>query len=720
MDGLVRAAWVTRRAARRVLPLATACAVGALAVFDASSPLTPVAAGAAVVVWAAVLAMRAGPALWHRKADAWLGVDLGTLLGGAALAAMGRVEGGPRGEGYAALYALVAGVSAFAPPLATATVVAYLIGVEGLVRCFGLGERDLGELSVHAGLLFAFASASLIFLRVEVTRARRSARAQLEREIARLHESARSYRLVAAPSSSAQPSAGRPADDERLARSSVEEIRQAVLLALDLLRRSLDLRTALLVWLNDGGTHARITELSTDADDVVEGPFFAGDGLLGAVVSRRAPVTLEGLKAGYKLPYYSGPCPVRVACGVPVVEGGHVRGVLLVDRVEARPFDVPEIELLCSAARFAVRAVENERVLLQLERSKVEQSQLYRAAEALGAARNEADVVEAGVESARRVAEFDFAAVTLFDERSGMHEIRAVSGDDGKSLVGARFAHSQSLCSMVVESRHPLPYKGDFDPERQVVFTRRLAPPKLPAILVLPLLVHDRPLGTLVLGARRRGAFGEAVQPTLEVLASLMAVSLANARMLRKLEELATTDGLTGLLNKRAMLEVASQKLAAATRHGRKLAVLITDIDHFKKVNDAHGHDVGDHVIRGLADVLRRARRSTDAVGRFGGEEFVVVCEEIDAKGAMLLAERIRTEFEATEFETREGVLRVTCSVGLSTWPEAGVTWESLFKAADEALYVSKRSGRNRSTVWAARRGEPTHKPGALPGSRVA
>ncbi len=279
-----------------------------------------------------------------------------------------------------------------------------------------------------------------------------------------------------------------------------------------------------------------------------------------------------------------------------------------------------------------------------------------------------------------------------------------MSGEGTDAILGARFSHNAGLCSMVVQNRHPLPYRGDFDPEHQVVFAKRISPPPMPSMLVLPLLVHDRPLGTLVLGARRKGAFGDAVRPTLEVLASHMAVSLANARMVRKLEELATTDGLTGLLNKRAMLDIAGQKVAAANRFARRLSVLVTDIDHFKKVNDTYGHDVGDVVIRGLGDILRRAKRSTDAVARFGGEEFVVVCEETDAKGAMLLAERIRTELEATQFPTSQGPLQVTCSIGVATFPDAGQTWDTLFKAADEALFVSKRSGRNRSTAWSAPR----------------
>jgi diguanylate cyclase (GGDEF)-like protein len=254
-----------------------------------------------------------------------------------------------------------------------------------------------------------------------------------------------------------------------------------------------------------------------------------------------------------------------------------------------------------------------------------------------------------------------------------------------------------------------LPYRGEYDPQHQIIFTRRITPPSMPSMVVLPLLVHERPLGTLVLGSRRRAAFNDAVRSTLEVLASHMAVSLANARMMRRLEELATMDGLTGLLNKRAMLEIAEQKIAAAKRFDRKLSVLVTDIDFFKKVNDTYGHDVGDVIIKGLGDILRRAKRNTDAVARFGGEEFVVICEETDARGAMLLAERVREELGRTTFHPHGSApsnganainVNVTCSIGVSTFPEGGSTWEELFKAADESLYVSKRSGRNKSTAW--------------------
>jgi len=169
------------------------------------------------------------------------------------------------------------------------------------------------------------------------------------------------------------------------------------------------------------------------------------------------------------------------------------------------------------------------------------------------------------------------------------------------------------------------------------------------------------------------------------------------------LEELATTDGLTSLYNKRALIDVAVQKVKSAARFARPLSVLVCDIDHFKRVNDTHGHDVGDIVIKGLGEVLRKVKRDTDAVGRFGGEEFVVVCEETDERGACQLAERIRTELSATNFPTELGPLKVTCSVGVASFPAAGQTWEALFKATDEALYASKRGGRDRVTAWSPR-----------------
>jgi diguanylate cyclase (GGDEF)-like protein len=717
MSSLVGAAYAIRQTLSRAIPLAATTALGSAVVLP-RVPVPNLYLGLGAGCLVALCVWRVG-ARKRALTEAEITVSDFELIFLALVAAVTialRIDGHLDGPSYGAIYLVIGVSAAVARPLATALGLLALGGLEAGAR-LGPGNGDLVPLVLHLAFSSSFALLNHVMLRSEIVRLRSRAKAHVSQELERQQQAARQYRLVGAPRTihgAGATQRGERGDEERLTRSSVEEIHQAVLFSLELVRRSMNLHTAMLLWFNDTGSHLRIAEVSTDGE-VIDGPYLSGDGVLGAALSRKGPLSLAHLKPGYKLPYYGLPCPVGSVCVVPVIDHGEVLGLLVADRVGAAEFTPRDEETLLAATRHAVRAIQNERLFVQIERAKVEQGKLYRAAEALGGAVNEKDVVEAAVKSAREIASFDFAAVTVYSHKAREHEIRAVSGDGAEPLLGARFGSNNGLVSMVVQNLHPLPYKGEIEEKRQVVFSDRLSMPPVASVLVLPLIVHDKPLGTLVLGARRRGVFNETVRPTLEVLARHVAVSLANARMVKKLEDLATTDGLTGLLNKRALLDVAAAKLAAASRFNRKLSILVTDIDFFKKVNDTHGHDVGDVVIKGLGDVLRRCMRATDSVARFGGEEFVLVCEETDAKGAMQLAERIREELARTSFPTASGPLQVTCSLGVATFPEAGRDWESLFKSSDEALYASKHGGRNRSTGWTSALHNPPSKKHSIP-----
>jgi two-component system cell cycle response regulator len=705
MEPLVRASLVLRTLVRRGHVLFEACALSAYVACGGAQKVFGLAQWLVVVAWTAVLSSRA----WRKlrdpgEAGLLLDLEVSALLVVGIVAALLRLDGTLVGPLSPSLYVLVALVAAFTRPVAGIVAVVWLLGLEAAVRFGGAAESAPTPFALHAAFIGAVAALNLVLLRVEVARVRATARRRIEAQLVRLKEDARSYRLLGA-GGPGHPDGG---GGERLARASVEEIHQSVHYALELLRRSLDLHTAVLFWLNDAGTHLRISELSTASDAVSDVPFPAGDGVLGAVLSQRATVTLQGLGPAFKVPYYLSGCPVRVLTAIPVLEGDALRGVLVMDRVKDVPFSPHEEEVGAQAARFCQRAIQNERVFVQLERAKVEQGKLYRAAQTLGAALTEADVIAAGVAAAREIASFDAAAVTVFDAEARSHEVVAAQGDSVAALVGIRFGSNMGLASMVVQNRYPLPYRGEHEGLQKVVLSKRVPWPSHPSLLVLPLIIHDRALGTLILSAKRRHAFGDAVRPTLEVLASHLAVSLSNARMVQKLETMATTDGLTSLLNRRAMLESGAQKIAAAARFNRRLSLLVVDIDHFKRVNDTYGHDIGDVVIRGLADILRRQKRTTDVVARFGGEEFLLLCEQTDEKGAMLLGERIRDDLAKTAFRTSHGSISVTCSLGMATFPEAGKEWDPLFRAADEALYVSKRSGRNRCTAWHPQRKAPS------------
>ena len=697
MDPLVRSAlWVQRLLAR-------AAGTGLAALFGlylVGSTLAPRPNAEALVVFAALVASTAYRAFQRLvrqppgQAIARLDLELFTHLSVLAYAAVVRGPKGLDGPLYPVVYALAMLTASYARPRAASGVIAFSILLEAVLHYVAFGESGPERLLMHAGLLGVFALLNMLVFRAEIARVRRVSRLRIETEIRKMRDAARSYRLLGAPSV--------PNDAERLLQSGVDEIHQAIEFALELLRRTLGLRTAMLLGLDSGETSLTIQELVTQEDGILPGPFGAQDGIFGAALAKGALVAVSGPKAYHHAPYYAQRPVIGAVCATPLLDHGKPRGILVVDREPAVAFTRDEEETLTSAARFILRAIENERIFAQLERAKVEQGKLYRAAGALSAATTEAQVIEAGVNGAREFAAFDFAVVTLFDRATSEHEICAVSGDGASELVGQRFKHNSGLVSMVVANRHALPYRGDYDPARQMVFTRRLAPPAMPSLLVLPLLVHARALGTLVLGSRRRGAFGDSVRPALEVLASHIAVSLSNARMLDRLEQMATLDGLTGLFNKRALTELGAQKLKSALRFKKPLSLLICDIDHFKKVNDTYGHDRGDVVIKGFADVLKRVKRDTDAVGRFGGEEFVVVCEETDERGAAQLAERIRAELELTTFHTDQGPLNVTCSIGVAPFPSCGESWDALFKSADEALYLSKRGGRNRVSTQVA------------------
>jgi len=699
VESLVRAALSLRRALRVLQAPALSATVAALVALGALSAPFGAAHIATLTPLAMVLVLAAREKI-RAKTEASAIVDVRLALAASSAAFVLVLAAEPKLDGplSALLYLLVALLSAFTRPGAAIVAVVNLVACEALVRCFRFASPGWESLALRAVMLGAFATINVLFLRAQVAHVKRAARARVDQELRRIEEDARSYRLLGGGESEA-----------RLAHSSVEEIQRAVHYALELLRRTLDLNTAALLWLNDAGTHLRISELSTTSNDIHDAPIAIGDGVLGAVVVKKERVTLAHLKPSYNVPYYDGPCPIRVLLAMPILEDASLRGILVLDRTKDVAFTPHEEELAAQAARYCLRAIQNERIFVQLERAKVEQGKLYDAAKALGSALSEKDVLDAGVRSAQKIAAFDLAAVTLYDDETKSHHVVAATGEI-EDLVGSKFNHNASsqarggrsapgLVAMVVQNKFPLPYKGDYDPSRQVVLTKNFPWPKVPSLLVLPLVLHDRALGTLILGAKRRGAFGDQVRPTLEVLASHLAVSLANARMVAKLEQMATTDGLTGLLNKRAMLEAASQKIAAAARFQRSLSLMVVDIDFFKKVNDTYGHDVGDVVIKGLGEILRRQKRATDLVARFGGEEFVVVCEQTDERGALLLAERIREELEKTTFHAEQGALSVTCSIGVATFPGVDKTdWDALFKLADEALYVSKRSGRNRVT----------------------
>ncbi len=161
------------------------------------------------------------------------------------------------------------------------------------------------------------------------------------------------------------------------------------------------------------------------------------------------------------------------------------------------------------------------------------------------------------------------------------------------------------------------------------------------------------------------------------------------------------TDGLTGLDNRRHIEERLVEMYEHATRLAEPLGCVMCDVDHFKSVNDTHGHQAGDAVLKQVAEILRETAREIDRVGRYGGEEFIVLLPSANMEDAAAFAERVRAAVEAREFTYAGGTLRRTVSAGVAAWPHPAIRGlESLVKAADDALYAAKGGGRNRVEVF--------------------
>jgi diguanylate cyclase (GGDEF)-like protein len=226
------------------------------------------------------------------------------------------------------------------------------------------------------------------------------------------------------------------------------------------------------------------------------------------------------------------------------------------------------------------------------------------------------------------------------------------------------------------------------------------------SFLSVPMLAKGRVLGVLDFFRAQVDAFDERSITLLTAVAGQAALAIENARLYQAQTELALTDPLTGLHNRRALDQRLGDEVLRAVRFDNPLSALMIDVDHFKAFNDQHGHLVGDLVLRQVARALRRQLRKVDTLARFGGEEFSVLLVRTPCADAVDVAEKLRRTIEERRFARlrRDATLRVTISIGVAEMCAQTATPQALLDAADSALYEAKNSGRNRIGVWRAER----------------
>jgi diguanylate cyclase (GGDEF)-like protein len=297
------------------------------------------------------------------------------------------------------------------------------------------------------------------------------------------------------------------------------------------------------------------------------------------------------------------------------------------------------------------------------------------------------------LEQLKRVIPYDIGAfLTLHGAELRLDAIRRPKSF--QNLIGETYPVAGSrLCNVAIQTKKPLisPIGGPDDillPLRQ--------DPGVRSFLGVPIILRDHATGLIALYNFAEGAFREEDAQVAELFASQVAIALENARQVELMEKQAVTDELTGLYNRRAFADMGGKEVGRARRYQRPLALIMFDIDHFKKVNDAYGHLVGDHVLRILTQLVTRTTRSTDFVCRYGGEEFIVLMPEASREEALAMADRLREEISRMTVVTAAGTLSLTVSLGVAALlADEDDNLESLIARADRAMYQAKAAGRN-------------------------
>jgi diguanylate cyclase (GGDEF)-like protein len=221
--------------------------------------------------------------------------------------------------------------------------------------------------------------------------------------------------------------------------------------------------------------------------------------------------------------------------------------------------------------------------------------------------------------------------------------------------------------------------------------------PFIETLLAVPILLKNKAIGGLfVANKENKGLFTQEEEDIFLMLALQSSTAIENARLYAKTIEMATTDLLTGIPNRRAFIEQLDREVALANRYQNLFFLLMIDIDYFKWINDTYGHSAGDAVLQSLARLLKGQVRTVDLVARYGGEEFVIILLETDDNSASLVAERIRKDVAHTPFILPEGnEIGLTVSIGVASFPEDAKTKDDLLRKTDQALYYAKEHGRN-------------------------
>jgi diguanylate cyclase (GGDEF)-like protein len=222
---------------------------------------------------------------------------------------------------------------------------------------------------------------------------------------------------------------------------------------------------------------------------------------------------------------------------------------------------------------------------------------------------------------------------------------------------------------------------------------------KISSGLSVPMLSRGKVIGAMLAHSKTPRHFNQEAIPLLSLIANQTAITVDKIRLHDETRQFAFTDELTGLYNRRHFIKLAEREVDRAIRYKNSLAFIMFDLDRFKQVNDTYGHPAGDQVLKTVASLARQELRDIDLIGRYGGEEFVILLPETGRKGARAIAERLRKRIAQTQIDIAQEKVSITISLGVSILSPDCSNLTDLIAASDQALYIAKETGRNKTIL---------------------
>ena len=399
----------------------------------------------------------------------------------------------------------------------------------------------------------------------------------------------------------------------------------------------------------------------------------------------------------WSLPYYKGEVKVGTMLAVPVRAAGVVRGALVVDKLEVQALGGEQPALVQAFAGLVAEAMGQLRAAASREDVGTEFKAVYDVSRQIANLTDPVAIRVRLLSCARELVAHEGAAVLMSDKAQIRYTVENAEGWANEFEGREVGLLERTWAAWLLKSDEASLLLDDLQSgrDRMPILVLDEGSARAESLLALALRTQQKTIGALILTGKR-GTFDSATQRVLAIVANQAAGALHAGQMIDHARDVASHDGLTSLYNRRAFDDLLDRAVAREDRQGGHFALLLLDVDRFKKLNDTYGHPAGDAALRHTAQILTHQLRKSDLAARFGGEEFAVLLASTEHTGAQHLAEKVRAEIENGRLVYDGARLGVTVSIGVAVWPVDGRDPEALVAAADRALYAAKESGRNR------------------------